>query len=56
MPFAPNLLARDCTPEAPDRVWTGVITCVHAGEGWLYLAIVRDLFNRRSSAGRSSSA
>ena len=46
MPIAPNLLARNFTPDAPNRVWTGDITYIHTGEGWLYLAIVLDLFNR----------
>jgi len=46
MPVAENLLARNFTPEAPNRVWTGDITYIPTGEGWLYLAIVLDLFNR----------
>ncbi len=46
LPIAPNLLARNFTPEAPNRVWTGDITYIQTGEGWLYLAIVLDLFNR----------
>jgi transposase InsO family protein len=46
MPVAPNLLARNFTPEAPKRVCTGDITYSQTGEGWLYLAIVLDLFNR----------
>ena len=46
MPVAENLLAREFTPAAPDRVWTGDITYIDTGEGWLYLAVVLDLFNR----------
>jgi transposase InsO family protein len=46
MPVAPNLLARNFTPVAPNRVWTGDITYIQTAEGWLYLAIVLDLFNR----------
>lgn len=46
LPIAPNLLARNFAPEAPNRVWTGDITYIQTGEGWLYLAIVLDLFNR----------
>jgi transposase InsO family protein len=46
MPVAPNLLAREFTPAVPNRVWTGDITYIQTGEGWLYLAIVLDLFNR----------
>ena len=40
------MLERNFTPEAPNRVWTGDITYIQTGEGWLYLAIVLDLFNR----------
>lgn len=46
MPVADNLLARNFTPAAPNRVWTGDITYIQTSEGWLYLAIVLDLFNR----------
>jgi len=46
LPVADNLLARQFTPEAPNRVWTGDITYIQTGEGWMYLAIVLDLFNR----------
>jgi transposase InsO family protein len=47
MPVAPNLLARDFAPLAPDRVWSGDITYIETGEGWLYLAAVIDLFSRQ---------
>jgi putative transposase len=46
MPVALNLLNREFTPTAPNRVWTGDITYIATDEGWLYLAIVLDLFNR----------
>jgi putative transposase len=46
LPVAPNLLERNFTPEAPDQVWTSDITYLWTDEGWLYLAIVLDLFNR----------
>lgn len=46
LPVAQNLLNRNFTPEAPNRVWTSDITYLWTGEGWLYLAIVLDLFNR----------
>jgi putative transposase len=46
LPIAPNLLDRQFLPEAPNRVWTGDITYIATSEGWLYLAIVLDLFNR----------
>jgi putative transposase len=43
---AENLLARNFTPVAPNQVWTSDITYLWTDEGWLYLAIVLDLFNR----------
>ena len=46
LPVAENLLDRQFTPAAPDRVWSGDITYIQTGEGWLYLAVVLDLFNR----------
>lgn len=47
LPVAENLLARDFTPAAPDRVWTSDITYIATDEGWLYLAAVIDLFSRQ---------
>ena len=46
LPIAPNLLDRDFVPAAPNQVWTSDITYLWTDEGWLYLAIVLDLFNR----------
>lgn len=46
-PVAQNLLAREFNPEAPNRVWAGDITYVGTTEGWLYLAVVLDLYSRR---------
>ncbi len=46
-PVADNVLDRAFEPEAPDRVWTADITYIPTGEGWLYLAVVVDLFSRR---------
>lgn len=43
-PLAPNLLARQFTAAAPNRVWLADITYVPTEEGWLYLAVVLDLF------------
>ena len=52
LPIAENLVARDFTPTAPDRVWTSDITYIATDEGWLYLAAVIDLFSRQV-VGRS---
>lgn len=46
LPVAPNLLERNFTPEAPNQVWTADLTYIWTDEGWLYLAVVIDLFNR----------
>jgi len=46
-PVAPNLLERNFSAAAPDRVWLADLTYVWTAEGWLYLAIVLDLFSRR---------
>lgn len=45
--LAPNLLARQFTAPAPNRVWLADITHVPTKEGWLYLAVVLDLFARK---------
>ena len=47
LPVAPNLLKRNFQAEAPNQVWTGDITCCWTEEGWLYLAVVIDLFSRQ---------
>jgi len=44
---APNLVARDFTAPAPDRLWLGDITYLPTGEGWLYLAVLLDAYSRR---------
>jgi transposase InsO family protein len=47
LPVAPNLLARNFTAPAPDRVWVSDITYLACEEGWEYLATVMDLHSRR---------
>ena len=46
-PVAENVLDRAFAPGAPDRAWAADITHVWTVEGWLYLAVVVDLFSRR---------
>lgn len=46
-PIAPNVLQRDFEPEAPNQSWATDVTYVHTAEGWLYLAVMLDLFSRR---------
>ena len=47
LPVSPNLLERNFTVAQPNRVWTGDITYIQTDEGWLYLAVVIDLFSRQ---------
>ena len=46
-PIAPNLLERQFTVSQPDHYYVGDITYVYTQEGWLYLAVVIDLFSRK---------
>lgn len=46
LPIAPNLLQRDFTATAPNQRWAGDITYLRTPHGWLYLAIVLDLYSR----------
>jgi putative transposase len=45
--LAPNTLQRAFTVEQPDRVWVTDITYVRTWQGWLYLAVVMDLYARK---------
>jgi transposase InsO family protein len=47
LPVAPNLLNRNFTVAAPNLAWSGDITYIPTEEGWLFLAVVIDLFSRR---------
>jgi len=44
---APNLLNQEFSAPAPDRKWVSDITYIDTAEGWLYLAVVLDLFSRK---------
>jgi putative transposase len=46
LPVAPNLLNREFAPAGPNQVFSADITYIWTDEGWLYLAVVLDLFNR----------
>ncbi|MCW5853916.1 MAG: IS3 family transposase, partial [Anaerolineae bacterium] len=46
-PVADNVLNQQFEAEAPNRVWTADIPYIDTAEGWLYLAVVMDLFSRR---------
>ena len=45
---APNILAQDFTAEGPNRKWVTDITYLPTEQGWVYLAVVLDLFSRKA--------
>lgn len=58
-PIAPNRLAERPAPTGPNQVWVSDLTYVPTAEGWLYLAVILDLWSRRVigwSAGASLAA
>lgn len=46
LPVAENVLDRDFDPPGPNVAWSGDITYIPTADGWLYLAVVEDLFSR----------
>ena len=55
-PIAPNVLARNFDTEAPNQAWVGDVTYIPTAEGWLYLAVLLDLFSRRVVGWATSDA
>jgi putative transposase len=47
LPVAENLLDQNFVADRPDQVWLADITYIPTAEGWLYLAVVLDLFTRK---------
>lgn len=47
-PISPNILERDFSATAPDQKYVGDITYIWTLEGWLYLAVVIDVFSRKA--------
>jgi transposase InsO family protein len=46
LPVAENILGRAFDPSRPNEAWVADITYIPTGEGWLYLAVVEDLYSR----------
>ena len=46
LPVAPNLLGQDFSATGPNQKWVSDITYIATDEGWLYLAVVLDLYSR----------
>jgi putative transposase len=45
-PVAPNILERDFTATEPNTKWVGEVTYIPTTQGWLYLAVILDLYSR----------
>jgi putative transposase len=45
--IAPNLLDQDFSATGPNQKWAGDISYIWTSEGWLYLAVILDLYSRR---------
>ena len=46
-PIAPNRLAARAAPDGANQIWGNDRTCVRTDEGWLYVAVVMDLWSRQ---------
>lgn len=45
--ISPNILERDFNPLSPSKSWVSVITHIRTDEGWLYLTMIMDLYDRK---------
>jgi transposase InsO family protein len=53
-PIAENIVSRNFSAKAPDQLWLADITYVRTHEGWLYLAVILDVFSKRIVASATS--
>ena len=51
LPVAPSAFARQFNPTAPNAAYASDITYIRTGAGWMYLAVVLDLFSRKVVGG-----
>ena len=51
LPIAPNRLAERAAPDGPNQIWLQAITYVPTAQGWMYLALVMDLWSRKIVGG-----
>lgn len=54
-PISPNVLERNFQVDLPDTAWVTDVTYVYTHQGWLYLAVILDLFSRRVVGWAASS-
>lgn len=54
LPVAENLLNQEFSATKPDQVWTSDITYIWTKEGWMYLAVVLDMFSRQVIGWKAS--
>jgi transposase InsO family protein len=45
--IAPNVLKRTFSADQPNKAWVGDVTCIPTRSGWLYLAVLLDLYSRK---------
>ena len=45
--LAPNILNQDFTVYRKNQAWVSDITYIETAEGWMYLTVILDLFNRK---------
>ncbi len=55
-PIAPNVLGRNFEASAPNQAWVTDVTYISTHEGWLYLAVILDLYARRVVGWAASEA
>ena len=56
LPIAENLLEQEFTATAPNQRWVGDFTYIWTAQGWLYLAVILDLFSRKVVGWATSSS